>query len=372
MTVHKDVLGASPETPIVVVDAERLRDNIRRMAERVAALGVALRPHAKTHKMPSVARMQLEAGAVGITVAKLSEAETMAAGGIRDLFVAFPIVDPRKLDRVARLSERATLTLGVDSHEGAERAAAAAARNGVRLSVRLEVDTGLRRTGVAYEAAPALAVRLSAMESLDFDGIYTFRGSWKGGAATLDAEAAGLEEGRLMASLAERIRAAGVPVRAVSVGSTPTALYAAQVPGVTEVRPGTYAFYDRMQLRLGACAPSDVAAKVRVTVVSRPAPDYVVVDGGSKTFATDVPPGTVPLRLEGFGAVEELPHAVLERLSEEHGVLRVRPDDDIRVGDTLHIVPNHICSTINLHAGVAWLEDGDMRIVPVAARGMLA
>jgi len=360
------------ETPCVVVDAGRLRRNVLAMAERIAAFGVALRPHAKTHKTPEIARMQLDAGAVGVTVAKLSEAEVMERGGIGDIFIAYPIVDPGKLERAVRLRERVALTLGVDSMEGAERLARAAAARGVRMPVRLEADTGLRRTGVSFDDAVALAGRLASMAPLDFRGIYTFRGHLMNGRPTLDVEAAGLEEGRLMVSLAERIRASGVAVRDVSVGSTPTAAYAAQIPGVTEVRPGTYVFYDRMQARLGACDLSDCAAKVRVTVVSRPAPDYVVVDGGSKTFATDVQPNAEPLRLEGFGHVEELPHAVLERLSEEHGMVRIRPEDDVSVGDALHIVPNHICSTVNLHNRIALIDGDDVNVIPVAARGMLA
>ncbi|MDF2716957.1 MAG: putative amino acid aldolase or racemase [Paenibacillus sp.] len=168
------------------------------------------------------------------------------------------------------------------------------------------------------------------------------------------------------------MRASGIPVEDVSVGSTPTSAYAMAVPGVTEVRPGTYVFMDRMQARFGVCQLEDCAGAVRVTVVSRPAPDLAVIDGGSKTFATDVQPNTDPLQLQGFGHIMELEDAVLERLSEEHGMLRLGPaSQGVAVGDILHIVPNHICSTVNLHNQVYFLRDGKYEPHTVAGRGKL-
>jgi D-serine deaminase-like pyridoxal phosphate-dependent protein len=158
----------------------------------------------------------------------------------------------------------------------------------------------------------------------------------------------------------------------VSLGSTPTAAFAGEVEGVTEIRPGTYIFYDRMQERLGACSFGECAASIVVTVVSRPSKDLAIVDGGSKTFATDVPPDREPLNLKGFGQVIGYPDAVLERLSEEHGMLRVTSGDAPRVGDTLQIIPNHVCSTVNLHDEVDFVnEAGTTERVVVAARGKL-
>lgn len=367
--------ATAPETPCVVIDQEQMERNIKEMARIAARTGVTLRPHAKTHKMPHVARMQIEAGAIGITVAKVSEAEVMAKHGVNDIFIAYPIVAPGKIERAIRLAGQVALTLAVDSAEGAGRLSAAALAHGVTLNVRLEIDTGLRRTGVRYDDALELATLIHAMPGLKLSGIFTFRGALMDGKPTLDLARAGEEEGRLMAELADRMRAAGVPIVDVSVGSTPTARFAAAVRGVTEIRPGTYVFHDRMQARFGACGADDCAGTVRVTVVSRPAPDLAIVDGGSKTFATDVPPNAEPLRLEGFGHVNELPDAVLERLSEEHGMLRLGPRAqaaNVRVGDVLHIVPNHICSTVNLHNRVTFrMPDGRFATVPVLARGML-
>jgi D-serine deaminase-like pyridoxal phosphate-dependent protein len=362
--------GQPPGTPYLSVDGARMQKNILEMAGVTNTSGVDLRPHVKTHKVPAIARKQMEAGAVGITVAKVSEAEVMADGGLEDIFVAYPLVTEEKIRRAIALSRRIRLIIGVDSLEGAQRVSAVTATEEHVLEVRLEVDTGLRRTGVPYEKAVELAREVDSLDNLDLTGIYTYRGAVLDGSPTLDLEEAGLQEGELMASLAERIREQGIGVQDVSLGSTPTARYAAGVAGVTEIRPGTYVFYDRMQARMGACSLGDCAAEVVATVVSMPTGDLAVIDGGSKTFATDVQPGGKPLNLVGFGEVVGHPEAILERLTEEHGMISVRGESGIRVGDTLRIIPNHVCSTVNLHEALYLTgEDGTMEEVPVAARG---
>jgi D-serine deaminase-like pyridoxal phosphate-dependent protein len=238
------------------------------------------------------------------------------------------------------------------------------------LEVRLEVDTGVWRTGVPYNEAVELANEIGSMGNLDLTGIYTYRGAVLGGSRTLELEEAGLEEGQLMVSLADRMREQDIRVDDVSLGSTPTVEYAAQLEGVTEVRPGTYVFYDRMQAHLGACSLDECAATVVCTVVSRPSGDLAVIDGGSKTFATDVPPGAEPLNLKGFGHVVGYPGVVLERLTEEHGMLALDRGCDLQIGEALQIIPNHICSTVNLHDEVYLLdEDGVLEEMRVAARG---
>jgi D-serine deaminase-like pyridoxal phosphate-dependent protein len=351
-----------------LIDGAKVHKNILKMADVASENGVALRPHVKTHKIPGIAREQLEAGAAGITVAKVSEAEVMADGGMEDIFIAYPLVTEAKIRQAIRLGERVRFVVGVDSLEGARRLSAAVGDSS--LEVRLEVDTGLRRTGVLYDEAVRLAGEIAGMKNLDLTGIYTYRGSVLGASKTLELEKAGLEEGQIMVFLAEQMRERGIGVDDVSVGSTPTAEYVAKVDGVTEIRPGTYVFYDRMQARLGACSLDECAAVVVCTVVSRPAPDLVVIDGGSKTFATDVGPGAEPLYLEGYGHVVGYPDAVLERLTEEHGMLSVDEDCDLEVGDTLQIIPNHICSTVNLHDEVYLVgADGGVEETRVPARG---
>ncbi len=357
------------ETPHVLIDSAKTRKNIEKMAEISGRNGVALRPHVKTHKIPRIARAQVEAGAAGITVAKVSEAEVMADAGLEDIFIAYPLVTESKIRRAVELSRRLKrLIVGVDSLEGARRLSATAEDH--VLEVRLEVDTGLRRTGVAYDEAVELAREIDAFDNLDLSGIYTYRGAVLDGSPTLDRKNAGLEEGELMVSLAGLMRERGLDIRDVSLGSTPTAGYAAEVEGVTEIRPGTYVFYDRMQARLGACSLDECAATVACTVVSRPHEDLAVIDGGSKTFATDVQPGTEPLSLEGFGHVIGHPGASLERLTEEHGMLAVTGEHGLRVGDTVQIIPNHVCSTVNLHDTVYLVgQDDAVEEVRVAARG---
>jgi D-serine deaminase-like pyridoxal phosphate-dependent protein len=356
-------------TPYLLIDAAKMERNILKMAEVAGRNGVALRPHVKTHKIPDIAKKQLEAGAKGITVAKLSEAEVMVDAGIGDIFVAYPQVTDAKIRQALRLANRMRLIVGVDSMEGARRLSAIAKAEGRVPEVRLEVDTGLRRTGVPYDEAVEFAHAIGSLGNLSLTGIYTYRGAVLGGARTLELEKAGLEEGQLMVSLARRMRGQGIRVDDVSLGSTPTVEYAARVEGVTEVRPGTYVFYDRMQARLGACSLDECAATVACTVVSRPSVDLAVIDGGSKTFATDIPPGAEPLNLEGFGHVVGYPGVVLERLTEEHGMLALGRDCDLKVGDTLQVIPNHICSTVNLHDYVYLVDEGGVQEARVEARG---
>ena len=366
-------IGEDVETPRLFIDVPKMRRNIEKMASIARERGVQLRPHVKTHKIPAIAREQLQAGATGITVAKVSEAEVMAGNGIQDIFIAYPLVTDSKIKRALRLSKRTKLTVGVDSKEGASRLSKMAASEGRVLDVRLEVDTGLRRTGISLNGAVELASRIVSLENLNLSGIYTYRGAvMEDGSPTLDLKAAGLEEGQLMVSLADRIRERGIDIANVSLGSTPTAIFAGEVDGVTEIRPGTYVFYDRMQAQLGACSLEECAATVIVTVVSRPSEDLAIIDGGSKTFATDVPPDKEPLNLKGFGHVVGYPDAVLERVTEEHGMLRVTSQHDLGIGEIIRIVPNHVCSTVNLHNEV-FLTDGSQTAerVEVAARGQL-
>lgn len=370
----KSIVTNEPQTPFIVIDKATMERNISTMAEVARSNQVQLRPHAKTHKLPWVAHQQQLAGAVGITVAKVSEAEVMAQHGITNIFIAYPLVTPDKIERAIRLSERITLIAAVDSLEGAERMNETAERSGHQLQVRLEIDTGLRRTGVLYDQAPELAARIHSLEHLRLTGIYTFRGAIYKQKPTLDLKTAGEDEGQIMVDLAERLRGNGIPIVDVSLGSTPTSMYAAAVKGVTEIRPGTYVYQDRMQAKLGVCSLEDCAASVWVTVISRPSADLAVVDGGSKTFATDVQPNVEPLMLQGFGHIEGLDDAVLERLSEEHGMLRLGPNSqhtNPQVGSRLRIIPNHICSTVNLHNKVFFSNGAAFEEMTVLGRGML-
>lgn len=369
------------DTPCLLVDETVLEENIRRMAELAGSLGVRLRPHVKTHKIPELAKRQLAAGAVGITVAKVGEAEVMAAAGIDDIFIAYPLVTPSKIARALDLARDRRILFAVDSIEGARMLASAAVEQGMRTEARLEIDTGMHRTGVAETEAEETAAVIAKLEGIELNGIFTFRGSMLEGRPTLDRLKAGIDEGRRMAKLAELLRRSGIAIEEVSVGSTPTAEFAGTIDGVTEIRPGTYIFNDRMQTAYGACPLDACALSVLVTVVSAPGPDRIVVDGGSKCFSTDASPGSAPLDLVGFGEVLGRPELTLTRMSEEHGIIELNGGERFSIGDQLRIIPNHVCTTVNLHDSLWLLEGGSAgeassrgpgaRALGIAARGRL-
>lgn len=361
------------ETPYIMIDSVKMEHNLRKMADGARERDVALRPHIKTHKQPELAKRQLELGARGITAAKLAEAELMAAAGINDIFVAYPIIGKVRAERAARLAASGLrLIVGVDSIEGAKMLSRAAEAHNITLEIRLEIETGLQRTGVDIDKAVLIAKTIARMNSLKLTGIFTYKGAVLNGQSTTELRAAGHEEGQLMIAAADRLRAAGIAIDEVSVGSTPTAMYAAEIAGITEVRPGTYIFQDRMQAELGVSSLDECAAIVWATVISRPAPDRIIIDGGSKTFATDIQPGKPPLHMKGFGHIVGDPDAVFERMNEEHGVIIIRPETTYAVGDRIMIIPNHICSTINLHNYVIVKQsDGQLHKAAVAARGLL-
>ncbi|MEX2460429.1 MAG: alanine racemase [Paenibacillaceae bacterium] len=359
------------ETPCLLIDVQKMNRNIEHMAEIAARNGVHIRPHSKTHKIPAIAKRQMDAGAIGITVAKVSEAEVMANQGIDNIFIAYPLVTQSKIERAIKLSQTIQLIVGVDSFEGALKLSEISKSHSHTLKVRLEIDTGLQRTGVRYDHAIQLAQQIQGLDHIELTGIYTYRGALLNGKPTLDLETAGIEEGKLMADLAEKMRVNGIPITDVSVGSTPTSPYASQVKGVTEVRPGTYVFQDCMQVKLGVCTIEDCAATILVNVVSLAAEHQAIIDGGSKTFATDIQPNTIPLSLQGFGHILDAPSAVLERMNEEHGMIRLNKDLGWKIGDQLRIIPNHICSTVNLHNKVYFIDGDQIEEVTVFGRGML-
>lgn len=358
-------LVADLDTPSVVVDLDVLEANVTRMAESARRHGVRLRPHAKTHKIPEVARLQLAAGASGISLAKTGEAEVFAAAGFEDIFLAYPIVGAEKGRRLLALADRTRLAVGVDSIEGASSLAAVFHAAGRRIDALLKVDCGYHRVGVAPERALGLARRLAEVPGLALRGIFTH-----GGHAYLEQTPEGVaavarQEGEVVSSVAEELRAAGIAVEEVSVGSTPTARAAMAVAGVTECRPGNYVYHDASQVSLGTCGIADCAMTVLATVVSVPAADRAVLDCGSKTLSSD------PLRPRGQGHGWILGRASrLEKLSEEHGVVRVAPGETFRVGERVCVLPNHACVVSNLHERVVVARgervEGEW---PVAARG---
>jgi D-serine deaminase-like pyridoxal phosphate-dependent protein len=352
-------------TPSVLVDLDVLEANVAAMQRRANEAGVALRPHAKTHKSPEVGRLQLTAGACGLTLAKTSEAEVFAGLGFDDLFLAYPIVGADKARRLLAISDRALLTVGVDSAEGAQTLGSVFAEAGRRLRVRLKIDTGFRRVGVEPARAVALASAVAEIAGLELSGVFTHAGHGYAGPTPEDVARVGRSEAGLLVETAGALRSAGFVTDDVSVGSTPTAASAMRGEGVTECRPGTYVYNDRSQVALGSATERDCALTVLATVVSVPAPDRAVVDAGSKTLSSD-PMRPAP---DGFGAVVG-GRTRLARLSEEHGVMAVEPGERFRVGERIRILPNHACAVVNLHDSLAAVRGGRVEgTIAVAARG---
>lgn len=362
----------APDTPEIVIDLDVVRANIARAAAMAGALGVAVRPHTKTHKLPRIAHIQVEAGAVGVQVAKLGEAEVMADAGIEDILVGYPIVGAQKLARLADLAERASISATVDSDEVAAGISRVARERGLVLPVLLEVDTGMHRLGVLPGAPAAdLAERIAALPGLELRGVFAHEGHvYTQGRDLAEKERLTIESCRAAVDTAEEIRSRGLAAPVVSVGSAGTFRFAIRCPGVTEVRPGTYVFNDRSQIAQGAATAADLAAFIITTVVSRPAADRIVVDAGSKVLTSDrmlVPDAPV-----SFGWVWGHDDWDFVRLSEEHGVIEIPPESEVRIGERLSIVPNHVCPTINLASFVTVVENGQVTgRWPVAARGLV-
>ena len=268
-------------TPAVLIDLDRVERNIAVMAERVRTAGVKLRPHAKTHKLPEIARLQKAAGAAGLAVAKTSEAEVFADAGFDDLFVAFPVVGMDKGRRLLALSDRVRLAVGVDSVEGAQTLAAPFHAASRTLDVMLKVDVGLHRVGVEPASAGDFARRIADLPGLRLRGVFTHAGHSYSGETPGAVEEVGRSEGEILSRVGATIAAAGLGPLEISVGSTPSARYAMKVTGVTECRPGNYVYHDASQVSLGTCGLDDCGLTVIATVVSVPAPGRAVIDAGS-------------------------------------------------------------------------------------------
>lgn len=350
-------------TPAVVVDLDVLEGNVVAMAERAGELGVALRPHAKAHKCLQVGARQLAAGASGLTVATLGEAEVFADGGCGDLFIAYPLwADAARAGRLAALADRVRLRVGVDSEEAAE--ALGRAVPGRRLEVLVEVDSGHHRSGLA-PAAVASVADAAARSGLAVVGAFTFPGHGYGPGAV---EQAARDEAEALAVAAEELRSAGHHVSVLSGGSTPTA-GSTQGEVVNEIRPGVYVFNDAQQVALGTCRLEEVALEVLTTVVSTPGPDRIVLDAGSKVLGVDRPKW-----VSGHGLVPSFPDATVSWLAEHHAVVMHRAtgasSSEVRPGRRLRVIPNHVCTTVNLVDELVVVRGDDVvDIWPIDARG---
>ena len=345
-------------TPAVVIDLDRVERNIARVQAACNAAGVANRPHIKTHKIPDIAKMQRDAGAAGITCQKIGEAEVMSEAGLDDILISYNLIGEDKMGRLAKVMERATVTVAADNPTVVAGLPRAAELSGRTLHVVVECDTGRKRAGVETPAeAIALAKDIASRPGLSFAGfmLYPPEDAMEVTQKFLDEATAGVRE-------------AGLEVRIVSTGGTPNVANLGRIKGATEHRAGTYVFNDRMMLACGAATMDDLALTVVGTIVSRAAPDRGIVDTGSKTLTSDTG------GLEGHGLILEHPEAKIAKFAEEHGFLDLtKCNDRPKVGDVVRIVPNHVCVVVNMvDRLVATRGDEIVGELAVAARGKIA
>lgn len=361
--------SAEIDTPALVVSEEIMHRNIAEMASFSKSIGVNLRPHIKTHKTPQIARLQLAAGAIGITCAKVGEAEVMVdQAGVEDVLIAYPTIGEQKFQRIVALLERARIVIAIDSIDAANAISRSMRKYDRILEVSIEVNTGQNRSGVrAGDDAVKFALEVARLPNLRIAGIMTHEGQ-SNSAAPGEMEAIALAAGHDMVEIAERIRSHGIEVPVVSVGSTPAAIYTPTVTGITEMRPGTYVFNDNSVFRHGRIGVEQCAARHVATVVSRQSPTHAVLDTGQKSLGMDLSASH-----PGHGYIVGHPDVLISKLSEEHGVCGVPVGETgFDVGDRVEIIPNHICPTVNLMNELFIVRDG--KIIDtwtIAARGMV-
>lgn len=364
----------SLRTPAVLIDRAKAIRNIERMQAGANARRIRLRPHAKTHKSPIVAKWQIERGAVGICCAKLGEAEVFAGAGIADIRLPYPI-NPANADRVIALLDRTRLSFIVDHPVVAKQWSDAMVRAGKQVDVLVKVDVGFHRCGIDPAAAGAVDMirGVASLPGLSFRGLLSHAGHAYHAHSEEELRAMAESEARTLRDLAGRCRQAGVAIDEISAGATPPARFSLQQDGFTEFRPGNFVYFDRTQVALGAATLDDCALSVLARVVSKPSSDRVIFDSGSKTLTNDGARGFTPA--PGFGVVvreDGTPdgNLVIERLSEEHATVKVlNGPTRLEPGDLVRIIPNHSCVVSNL-VDQAWLVDrGAVEPLPIAARG---
>jgi len=342
------------DTPVVTVDLDIMEHNLRSLAEHCRKHRLGLRPHTKTHKIPAIAKMQIAGGAAGITVAKVGEAEVMAGAGLEDILIAYPVVGTTKCERLAKLAQRKTITVSLDSIEIAQGISEAATRAGSTVNILVEFDVGMRRCGVqTVDAWLQVAQAVDKLSGIRFSGLMFYPGHiWE----ALPEQGPALESiSRVIEQVQEKSRQHGLNCAVVTGGSTPTAYSSYQVRGLTEIRPGTYIFNDMNETKAGYSQLSDCALRVQVTVVSKAVQGRAMIDGGSKTFSGD---RLISGDKQGFGFVTEYPNTQFTSMSEEHGHLDLGAEDRVNVGDRLSVIPNHVCACVNMHNQIYYHRKG--------------
>ena len=356
------------DTPAIVIDLDIMERNLRRVADYARDHDLRLRPHTKTHKIPALGRKQIDLGAAGLTVAKVSEAEVMLNANPPELLVAYPVVGRKKLERLVQLASKTNVTVSLDSLFVARQISDAAREAQAEVGILAEVDVGLGRVGVPPAEAVALVQGITRLPRLRYEGIAFYPGHIK----LMDEE--GHETlkraGQLVDDLLRDLRQAGLPPRIVSGGSTPALFHSHEIPGLNEIRPGTYIFNDRNTVLCGSSTFEDCAASIHATIVSTAKKGQMIIDGGSKTFSSDRPVVGAEV---SFGHIVEAPQAVFNKMNEEHGYVDIRrAGREFGVGERVRVIPNHICVAMNLHECVYGARGGVVEQVwRVEGRGKL-
>ncbi len=359
-------------TPALLIDRERALENIRMMQEKADRLGLALRPHIKTHRMPYFAKLQMEAGACGIACAKIGEAEVMADAGIGDIFIANEVIGRDKYERLRNLARRVRVRAGIDNV--VQLAQMEEVFEGEKpLEVLIEYEVGEVRSGVVEDwQLTGLVSAIKASRNVVLKGIFSHEGHTYKAEDTADCRAKAKAAYERTVRAADIIRSMGVDIDTVSIGATPSVMLCdepEQYEGVTELRLGTYIFFDVGQSKaIGDF--SRCAATVLASVISKPYGDRVVLDAGAKALVSQNRPSGI-CATNGFGAVKGAEHITVDNLYDEHAVLNSAEfRDGVQIGDKVGIIPSHICPTVNLY-DKAYLVSGGRVIgeIPVACRG---
>ncbi|MBC7811742.1 MAG: alanine racemase [Burkholderiales bacterium] len=340
------------ETPSVLIDLDRMEANIQRMQDYCNQYGLDFRPHIKTHKIPDIARMQIEAGAVGIACQKVSEAEVFAEAGIDNIQIPYNIMGKQKTARLTDLALYNRVVVSADSAYTISGLAEAAKAKEMALRVMVDLVTDLQRTGAEVEQVVKLAQQIDANENLHFAGLLVY--------PSFPTMRPAIQEAL------HQLDRAGIGVDSVSGGGVGATKHAHEIPELTEVRVGTYVFNDWGTVSHGWASLDDCAMTVLLTVVSRPAPERAILDGGSKTLSSDVLD-------DGYGRIVEYPDARIYRLNEEHAYVDVSNCDPApQIGEQVHVVPVHTCVVTNLHNRLYGVRGEEVEVVwPVAARGLV-
>jgi D-serine deaminase-like pyridoxal phosphate-dependent protein len=366
-----NILGAL-DTPTLLLDYQKLIKNINEISKFAKEQGISYRPHIKTHKSVKISQLQIEAGAIGVTTAKISEAEVMAAGGIKDILIAYPISSPDKINRLIKLLQQdVQLKVSVDNIESIGFLQRELEHTPFTLEVWIKVNSGLNRCGVEPgQETVRIAKAIMTYSKLKLGGIFTHAGHSYAAKTYEEIENIGLQEGLAVVESAKECEQAGIQITVRSVGSTPTYKIAGKVPGITEIRPGNAVFFDAIQVGLGVTNAENCALTLLASVVGV-YKDRIIFDTGSKSLCLDKG-AHGNQTVTGFGHIIGHPEVNIERLSEEHGVGVLLKETNLKLNDKVQIIPNHACTVVNQFDEYVVHENGQViDNWKVDARGMV-